>query len=160
MRSSSPRSRSRPHTAPSDLSTARPLSTRPVRPSPVLCTRSPTHAMILVIARHAAPTTCTSRDKQTRFSKRNKGKRKTKGNYPGFKFKPHQVNDSSQSNQGTDHLVSHMPNPSAQPVNHFHNRTTIEGSAPTFVVSQQTTTNLFGQGYTQTACCFSMPNIT
>jgi hypothetical protein len=24
----------------------------------------------------------------------------------GFKFKPHQVNDSSQSNQGTDHLVS------------------------------------------------------
>jgi hypothetical protein len=25
-----------------------------------------------------------------------------------------------------------MPNPSAQPVNHFHSRTTIEGSAPTF----------------------------
>jgi hypothetical protein len=25
----------------------------------------------------------------------------------GFKFKHHQVNDSSQSNQGTDHLVSH-----------------------------------------------------
>jgi hypothetical protein len=25
---------------------------------------------------------------------------------PGFKFKPHEVNDSSQSNQGTDHLVS------------------------------------------------------
>jgi hypothetical protein len=27
-------------------------------------------------------------------------------NYPGFEFKPCQVNDSSQSNQGTDHLVS------------------------------------------------------
>jgi hypothetical protein len=25
-----------------------------------------------------------------------------------------------------------MPNPSAQPVNHFHSQTTIEGSAPTF----------------------------
>jgi hypothetical protein len=31
---------------------------------------------------------------------------KTKQNYPGFEFKPRQVNDSSQSNQGTDHLVS------------------------------------------------------
>jgi hypothetical protein len=27
-------------------------------------------------------------------------------NHPGFEFKPCQVNDSSQSNQGTDHLVS------------------------------------------------------
>jgi hypothetical protein len=27
-------------------------------------------------------------------------------NHPGFKFKTHQVNDSSQSNQGIDHLVS------------------------------------------------------
>jgi hypothetical protein len=35
-------------------------------------------------------------------------KRKTKQNYPAFKFKLHQVNDSSQSNQGTDHLISHV----------------------------------------------------
>jgi hypothetical protein len=35
----------------------------------VLCTRSPTPAMILVAARHAAPATCTPPDKQTRFSK-------------------------------------------------------------------------------------------
>jgi hypothetical protein len=28
---------------------------------------------------------------------------------PGFEFKPHQVNHSSQSNQGTDHLVSQSP---------------------------------------------------
>jgi hypothetical protein len=32
---------------------------------------------------------------------------KTKQNYPGFEFKPLQVNDSSQSDQGIDHLVSH-----------------------------------------------------
>jgi hypothetical protein len=65
--------------------------------------------MVLVAARHAAPATCTPRDKQTQFSKRNKGKRKTKQNNPGFEFKPRQVNDSSQSNQGTDHLVSQSP---------------------------------------------------
>jgi hypothetical protein len=29
--------------------------------------------------------------------------------YPGFKFKPWHVNDSSQSNQCTDHLVSQSP---------------------------------------------------
>jgi hypothetical protein len=63
--------------------------------------------MILIAARHAAPATCTPRDKQTRFSKQNKDKGKIKQNYPGFKFKPHQVNDLSQSNQGIDHLVSH-----------------------------------------------------
>jgi hypothetical protein len=37
-----------------------------------------------------------------------KVKEKTKQNYPGFKFKPHQVHDSSQLNQGTDHLVSQI----------------------------------------------------
>jgi hypothetical protein len=31
---------------------------------------------------------------------------KKKQNYPVFKFKHHQVNDSSQSNKGIDHLVS------------------------------------------------------
>jgi hypothetical protein len=35
--------------------------------------------------------------------------RKTKQNYPRFEFKPRQVNDSSQLNQGTDHLVSQSP---------------------------------------------------
>jgi hypothetical protein len=29
---------------------------------------------------------------------------------PKFKFKPQQVNDSLQSNQGTDHLISQNPN--------------------------------------------------
>jgi hypothetical protein len=79
-----------------------------VRPSPVLCTRSPTPATVLIAARHAAPITCTPRGEQTQFSNRNKDKRKEKQNYPGFKLKPRQVNDSSQSNQGTDHLVSQL----------------------------------------------------
>jgi hypothetical protein len=77
-RSSSPRARCKPHTAPPDILTTRPPSTWPVRPSPVLCIRSPTPATFLVTARHATPATCTPRDKQTRFSKRNKGKRKIK----------------------------------------------------------------------------------
>jgi hypothetical protein len=107
--SSSPRAWCRPHMAPPDHSIARPPSTRPVRPSPLLCTWSPTPVMILVAARHAIPATYTPRDKQTRFSKWNKGKRKTKQNNLGFEFKPRQVNDSSQSNHGTDHLVSQSP---------------------------------------------------
>jgi hypothetical protein len=53
-----------------------------------------------------------------------------------------------------------MPNSSAQPVNHFLSRTTIEGSAPTFGVLQQTMASMFSQGYTQTAPNFSMPNFT
>jgi hypothetical protein len=51
-----------------------------------------------------------------------------------------------------------MPNPSAQPVNHFHSGTTIEGSAATFRMPQQTMASKFGQGYTHIAPSFSMPN--
>jgi hypothetical protein len=36
-------------------------------------------------------------------------KEKQNKNYPKFEFKPRQVNDSSQSNQGTDHLISQSP---------------------------------------------------
>jgi hypothetical protein len=79
-RSYSPRARCKLHTTPSDLSSTRPPSTRPVRSSPVLCTRSPTPATVIIAACHAAPTTYTPRDKQTRFFERNKGKRKTKQN--------------------------------------------------------------------------------
>jgi hypothetical protein len=108
-RSSSPHAQWRPHTTPLDLSIARSPSTWPVRPSLILCTRSPTPAMILVAARHVAPATCTPRDKQTRFSERDKYKRKIKWNCSRFEFKPCQMNDSSQSNQGTDDLVSQSP---------------------------------------------------
>jgi hypothetical protein len=37
-----------------------------------------------------------------------------------------------------------------QLVNHFHSRTTIEGSAHTLGMPQQTTINMFSQGYTHT----------
>jgi hypothetical protein len=45
-------------------------------------------------------------------------------------------------------------------VNHFHSRTTIKGSAPTFGMPQQTTASMFGQGYTHTVPSFFMPNST
>jgi hypothetical protein len=48
---------------------------------------------------------------------------------------------------GTSVRGTIKPNPSAQLVNHFHSRTTIEVSAPTFRVPQQTMANIFGQGY-------------
>jgi hypothetical protein len=51
-----------------------------------------------------------------------------------------------------------MPNSSAQPVNHFHSRTTIECSAPTFRMPQQTTASMFEQEYTHITPSFSMPN--
>jgi hypothetical protein len=76
--SSSPRTQCKSHMVPPDLSIVRPPSIRPVRLSPILCTRSPTPTTILVTARHATPATCTSWDKQTRFSKWNKYKRKIK----------------------------------------------------------------------------------
>jgi hypothetical protein len=37
-----------------------------------------------------------------------------------------------------------MPNPSAQPMNHFHSRTTIEGLTPNLGMSQQATTSMYG----------------
>jgi hypothetical protein len=51
-----------------------------------------------------------------------------------------------------------MPNPSAQPMNHFHSRTTIEGLAPNLGMPQQTTASMYGKGYTHTAPTFTIPN--
>jgi hypothetical protein len=51
-----------------------------------------------------------------------------------------------------------MPNSSAQPMNHFHSRTTIEGSAPKLGMPQQAMTSMYGQGYTHTVPSFTMPN--
>jgi hypothetical protein len=64
--------------------------------------------MILIIARHAMPTTCTPRDKQHDSPHNTRIKVKLP-KYLRFKFKHRQVNDPSQSNQGTDHLVSQSP---------------------------------------------------
>jgi hypothetical protein len=64
-------------------------------PSLILCTRSPTPAMILVAAHHAAPVSCTPQEKQVRFSTWTKIKVKPP-KLPGFKFKPKRVDYSSQ----------------------------------------------------------------
>jgi hypothetical protein len=53
-----------------------------VQPSSVICTRSPTPATVLVAARHAAPATCTPRDKQPRFSIEPKVKEKQNKTVP------------------------------------------------------------------------------
>jgi hypothetical protein len=45
-------------------------------------------------------------------------------------------------------------------MNHFYSRTIIDGLAHTFGMSQQITTSMFGQGYTQIAPSFSMPNFS
>jgi hypothetical protein len=47
---------------------------------------------------------------------------------------------------GTSVGSTTMPNPSAQSMNHFHNRTTIEGLAPTFGMPQQTIIACSGKG--------------
>jgi hypothetical protein len=102
-RSSSPRAWCRPHIVSPELSISRPSSTRPVRPSPILCIRSPTPSTILIAARHTTP----AHHETNKHDFSNETKIKIKQpKYPGFEFKHHHVNDSSQSNQGTDHLIS------------------------------------------------------
>jgi hypothetical protein len=74
----------------------------------------------------------------------------------GKKFDATSVNPSStctvsftQTNPHTSGASAggtSMPSPSVQPVNHFHSQTTIECSAPTFGMPQQTTASMFGQG--------------
>jgi hypothetical protein len=43
-------------------------------------------------------------------------------------------------------------------MNHFHSRTTIEGSAPNLEMPQQATASMYGQEYTHTVPTFTMPN--
>jgi hypothetical protein len=77
LRFSSPCARCRSHTASPDLLIVWSPNTRHVRSFRVLCTRFSTPATILVAACHATPITCTPKDKQMQFSKRNKDKGKT-----------------------------------------------------------------------------------
>jgi hypothetical protein len=44
-------------------------------------------------------------------------------------------------------------------MNHFHSRTNMDGSVPTFGIPQQAMASMFGQRYTHTAPSFSMLNI-
>jgi hypothetical protein len=53
---------------------------------------------------------------------------------------------TNSETSGTSAGSATMQNPSAQPMNHFHKRTTIEGSACTFGVPHQTMTSMFGDG--------------
>jgi hypothetical protein len=55
---------------------------------------------------HAMPHLPPTHHETSKRDSPNETKVKEKQNNPGFEFKPRQVNDSSQSNQGTDHLVS------------------------------------------------------
>jgi hypothetical protein len=77
-----------------------------MRPSSVLCTRSPTPAIVLITAHHAAPVPAHHETSKHDSPNKTKVKEKIKQNYPGFEFKSRQVNDSSQSKQEIDHLVS------------------------------------------------------
>jgi hypothetical protein len=59
---------------------------------------------------------------------------------------------------GPSMVSTSMPNPSAQLMNHFHGRTTIEGSAPNLGMPQQAMANMYGHGYTHTVPSLTMPN--
>jgi hypothetical protein len=102
---SSPRARYRPHTTSPNLSITWPPSTRRVLQSLVLFTRSLllSRSSSLHVMSHLPP----AHHEKSKHDSPNKQKIKLKQpNRPGFEFKPHKVNDSSQSNQRTDHLVS------------------------------------------------------
>jgi hypothetical protein len=102
--SSSPRAWCRPHTASPEISIVWPPSSWPMWPSPVLCIRSPTpsRSSLLPTIQHMPP----AHHETSKRDSPNDTKIKVKPKCPGFEFKPHQVNDLSQSNQGTDPLVS------------------------------------------------------
>jgi hypothetical protein len=104
--SHAPRAWCRPHTASLDFSIIRPLSTRPMSDHP----RSFAPGLILLprsssppVMPHLSPT----HHETSKHDSPNKTKIKVKqSKCHGFEFKPGQVNDSSQSNQGTGHLIS------------------------------------------------------
>jgi hypothetical protein len=59
---------------------------------------------------------------------------------------------------GTSAGDTSQPNQSAQLMNHFYSRTTIDGSTPAYEMPQQTLASTFGQGYMHATPSFSMPN--
>jgi hypothetical protein len=80
-------------------------------------------------------------------------------NPPSFSWTVN-ISQTNPQTSGTSAGGTTMLNPSAQPMNHFHSRTTIESLSPTYEMPQQTAACMFGQGYTKTAPSFSMPNFT
>jgi hypothetical protein len=105
-RSSSPCAWCRLHTVSLDLSITRPLSTQHVldRPGPLhqvsySCRRSSSLPAML----HLSPT---RHETSNRVSPHRTYSWVEPQKFPRFKFKPRQVNYSSQIKQGTDHMVS------------------------------------------------------
>jgi hypothetical protein len=97
--------RCRPHIVSPDISIVQPPSTWPMlghlqssAPSVLLLPRSSS----LPTMSHLSPT----HHKTSKHDSPHEHIGVKQLKYPGFEFKPWQVNDSSQSNQGTDHLVS------------------------------------------------------
>jgi hypothetical protein len=106
MCSSSPCARCRSHTASPDLSTVRPPSTRPMLDHPQSSTPG-----LLVLPRSSSLLAMSHLSPAHHETSKHDSSHETKitvkqPKCPRFEFKPRQVNDSSQSNQGTDHLVS------------------------------------------------------
>jgi hypothetical protein len=79
------------------------------------------------------------------IEKRNRGKHNDANVNPSFNcavnFAQTNTHISGPSTGGTT-----MLNPSTQPMNHFHSRTTIEGSTPNLGMPQQITTSKYRQG--------------
>jgi hypothetical protein len=107
LRSSSPHARYRPHTASPNLLIVRPPSIRHVLDHPwssalglLLLPRSSS----LPAMSHLSPTHHETSKRDSRYEQI--GVKQPK--YPRFEFKPRYINDSSQSNQDTDHWVSQI----------------------------------------------------
>jgi hypothetical protein len=103
---SSPCAWYKPHMVSPDLPIVQPSSTRPVFDRH----QSSTPSLLLLPRYLSLPTMSHLSPTHHETSKHDSphehiGVKQLK--YLGFEFKPRQVNDSSQSNQGTDHLVSH-----------------------------------------------------
>jgi hypothetical protein len=135
----------------------KPEVTPEVRPDP-----SPSHNDIQVIINYALERQAKSTDELLRklVEERDVKKLDTTSVNPSSSTCTVSFTQTNPHISGASVDNTSMPNPSAQSVNHFHSRTTIEGLSPTFGVPQQTTVSMFGQGYTQTAPTFCMPNFT
>jgi hypothetical protein len=107
-RSSSPCTRCRPHAASPNLSIVRPPSAWPVSDHP----RSSAWGLLLLPWSSSLPAMSHLSPAHHEISKHDSPHKIDKGRTTEtseFKFKLRQVNYSSQSNQGTDHLVSQSP---------------------------------------------------
>jgi hypothetical protein len=100
------------HVPGADRTRRYPTSRLPGHRVPDLCNhpQSSTPGLLLLTwssSLHAMPHLPPPHHETSKHDSPNETKIKEKQNCLGFEFKHRQVNDSSQSNQGTDHLVSH-----------------------------------------------------